>query len=162
MHGKSTEENLEEWVGIHIHTVQSALRALLIKWKQVRVLDFQNFYISPAWVSRWLKEIDFTPRWATRGRQNKSDDKIAVAKQDCLDWIAIIVKSFNIPPELVINFDQTGLHLAHASKTTYSSKGAKQVVIRFAKDKRQVTAVLAGSGSGSLLPPQIIFEGKFR
>jgi hypothetical protein len=117
------------------------------------VLNFKNFAISPAWVSRWMKQINFTPRRATRGKPNKSEEQITRFR------IAVIVKSFQIPPELVINFDQTGLHLAPVSKTTYSPKGAKQVVIRFCNDKCQVTAVLAGTASGSLLSPQIIFEG---
>jgi hypothetical protein len=106
-----------------------------------------------------MKQIDFTVRRATRGKPNKSSAEIAKQQDDLVDRVAIIVKSNNIPPELVVNFDQTGLHLAPVSKTTYSPKSAKQVVIRFSKDKRQVTAVLAGTASGAFLPPQIIFKG---
>jgi hypothetical protein len=70
-----------------------------------------------------------------------------------------LVSEFNIPQELVVNFDQTGLRLAPVSSSTYSQKGAKQVVIRFAKEKAQVTALLGGTASGSMLPAQIIFKG---
>lgn len=38
-------------------------------------------------------------------------------------------------------------------------KGAKQVPIKGVDDKRQITAVLAVSKSGDLLPPQLFYQG---
>ena len=50
-----------------------------------------------------------------------------------------------IPPELVINFDQTGIRYVPATLWTMEKEGAKRVEIIGKDDKRQVTAVLAGT-----------------
>jgi hypothetical protein len=60
----------------------------------------------------------------------------------------------------VINLDQTGLHLVPAGSRTYETKGSKQVPIAGMDDKRQITAVVASSLDGQLLPLQLIFQGK--
>ena len=59
----------------------------------------------------------------------------------------------------MINLDQTGLNLLTTGTHTFSQKGAKQVILRFSEDKRQITAVLASTLSGQLLPEQLIFQG---
>ena len=60
----------------------------------------------------------------------------------------------------MINLDQTGLHLVPAGSRTYETKGSKQVPIAGMDDKRQITAVVASSLDGQLLPLQLIFQGK--
>jgi hypothetical protein len=56
--------------------------------------------------------------------------------------------------------DQTGVHLVPASNWTYEEKGAASVAVVGAEDKRQITACVASSLSGELLPLQLIFQGK--
>ena len=41
-----------------------------------------------------------------------------------------------------------------------AEEGSKRVEIAGKDDKRQLTAVLAGSMSGKFLPPQLIYQGK--
>ena len=65
-----------------------------------------------------------------------------------------------IPPELVINFDQTALNYVPISHWTMDKEGVKRVEVVAKEDKRQLTAVFAGSLSGDFLPPQLIYEGK--
>lgn len=65
-----------------------------------------------------------------------------------------------IHPSLVINMDQTGVHLVPASSWTYERLGSSAVATVGADDKRQITACLASSLYGDLLPLQLIFEGK--
>ena len=62
-----------------------------------------------------------------------------------------------IPEDLVLNWDQTG-HTLHT--WTMEKTGAKRVEIVGADDKRQITAVFAGTLSGKFLPPQLIYQGK--
>jgi hypothetical protein len=64
-----------------------------------------------------------------------------------------------IHPSLVINVDQTGLHLLPSANFTYEKKGAAAVAVLGAEDKRQITACLASSMHGDLLPLQLIFTG---
>ena len=62
-----------------------------------------------------------------------------------------------IHPSLVINMDQTGVHLVSASSWTYEMVGSSDVAIVGAEDKRQITACVAASLRGDLLPLQLIF-----
>jgi len=62
-----------------------------------------------------------------------------------------------IPDDLVVNWDQTGLHYVPVSDWTMEKVGAKRVEIVGANDKRQITAVLAGTISEEFLPPQLIY-----
>ena len=65
-----------------------------------------------------------------------------------------------IPSELIVNFDQTGISYVPASSYTMEKEGATRVEVTGKDDKRQITLVLAGSVSGEFLPPQVIYEGK--
>ena len=65
-----------------------------------------------------------------------------------------------IPEELIINFDQTGINYIPVSDWTMEAEGAKRGEVFGKDDKRQFTAVLAGSMSGEFLPPQVIYQGK--
>lgn len=56
--------------------------------------------------------------------------------------------------------DQTGVHLVPASNWTYEATGSASVAVTGAEDKRQITACIASSLSGDLLPLQLIFQGK--
>ena len=65
-----------------------------------------------------------------------------------------------IPDELTINFDQTGINYVPMSSWTMEKQGEKRVEIIGKDDKRQITAVLAGTLSGEFLPVQLVYQGK--
>ncbi len=56
--------------------------------------------------------------------------------------------------------DQTGVHLVSASSWTYEMQGSSDVPVIGAEDKRQITACIAASLRGDMLPLQLIFQGK--
>lgn len=56
--------------------------------------------------------------------------------------------------------DQTGVHLIPAASWTYETRGSSSVAMIGAEDKRAITACLASSLHGDLLPLQLIFQGK--
>ena len=66
----------------------------------------------------------------------------------------------DIPEDLIFNWDQTALSFVSTGQWTMHQAGAKVVPISHSDDKRQVTAVLAATLRGELLPPQIIYQGK--
>jgi hypothetical protein len=74
--------------------------------------------------------------------------------------IKSIIDLEEISPELVINWDHTGIHHVPVSNWTMAKEGQKRIEIAGVEDKHQLTAVFAGSMSGSFLPPQIIYQGK--
>ena len=63
-----------------------------------------------------------------------------------------------IPEELIVNWDETAMKLVPLSSWTMVKKGTKHVKISGVDDKRQITAVLAGSMSGEFLPMKLIFK----
>lgn len=74
--------------------------------------------------------------------------------------VAAQIEMYDVHASLVVNLDQTGVHLVPASFWTYDSVGSSSVAIVGAEDKRQITAVIASSLYGDMLPLQLIFQGK--
>jgi len=65
-----------------------------------------------------------------------------------------------VPLELVISWDQTGLKYVLVSECTMAEEGSKRVEIDGKDDKRQITAVFGCSMAGEFLPPQLVYQGK--
>ena len=75
--------------------------------------------------------------------------------------VAYLAKVYGIPSSLVVNLDQTGIHLVPAAGgKTWNVKGTKDVKILGMEDKRQITCVVSSSASEELLPIQTIFTGR--
>ncbi len=83
----------------------------------------------------------------------------AVKEQFVLD-VKAVVELEDVPPELVFNWDQTGISIVPGSSWTMEPKGSKRVEIVRISDKRQLTAVFCGTMTGDFLPPQLIYQGK--
>ena len=66
----------------------------------------------------------------------------------------------DVPADLIINWDHTGLKYVPVSNWTMEHKGAKRVEITGSNDKRQITALFSCTLSGKFLPPQVIYAGK--
>ena len=64
-----------------------------------------------------------------------------------------------IPFSLIINWDQTAINYIPMSSRTMEKRGCKRVEIIALDDKRQITAVFAGTLTGDFLPPQVIYQG---
>ena len=65
----------------------------------------------------------------------------------------------DIPPDLIINWDQTGVKIVPTGEWTMNLAGEKVVSIVGSDDKREITAVLAATSSGKYLPPQLLYKG---
>ena len=97
-------------------------------------------------------------------RRGGSTRKIAVTnveevKEQFLLDIEAVVMMEEIPFDLILNWDQTGLHVVPGSTWMMEEKGCKRVEIIGMDDKRQITAVICGSPTGNLLPFQLIYSG---
>ena len=80
-------------------------------------------------------------------------------KEQYLLNIMATVSIEEIPYELILNWDQTGLHVVPGSKWTMEKQGSNRVEIAEKDDKHQIIAVICGSLKGKLLPFQIIYQG---
>lgn len=65
-----------------------------------------------------------------------------------------------IPPHLILNWDQTGIRIVPSSSWTMERHGSKRVELTGVDDKRMITAVFCGSLVGDFLPIQLIYQGK--
>ena len=83
-----------------------------------------------------------------------------ILKAQYLEDIRVTVMLKKIPPQLVINWDHTGIKIVPASNWTMDERGAERVGLTGIDDKRQITGVLGCTLSGDFLPPQVIYSGK--
>ena len=65
------------------------------------------------------------------------------------------VEMNEIPSELVINWDQTGINYIPVSLWTMTKEGSKRVEMIGKDDKRQLIALFTCSMSGDFLPIQL-------
>ena len=65
-----------------------------------------------------------------------------------------------IPGELVLNWDQTGIKFVPSLIWTMERRGERRVEMVGVNDKCQITAVFCGSAIGEFLPIQLIYTGK--
>lgn len=142
---------------VNIRIIQLVMR-LVIESKEPELLT--KMKLSPMYISRWARE-QMAYSWRTRTTAASKlptdwrDQGIKMAKR-----IAFFMQLHKVHPSLVVNMDQTGAHLAPVDNKTYSTRGSKEVMLIGADDKRQITACIASSLDGNLLPLQLIFQGK--
>ena len=98
-------------------------------------------------------------------RKGSTSAKLPVAefekqKEQYLSDIRTEVIMNDIPPSLIINWDQTAIHLVPVSGWTVNMQGEKSIPIAGLDDKREVMVVLAVTMAGEYFPPQILYQGK--
>lgn len=117
--------------------------------------------------------IDITKTWARSllirmgyvKRKCSTSGKIPMVQFEELkevflaDFAAEVVMK-EIPNELILNWDQTGVLIIPTGDWTMEKEGASRVSIAHADDKRQLTAVLAVTAAGEYLAPQLLYKGK--
>lgn len=100
-----------------------------------------------------LTRIKFVKRKATKTCKKEPDN----LEELCTKFVPGMpgnVQLHKIPPELVLNVDETGLPVVPVSQWTMAEQGVKQVPMTGFDDKRQITALLTCSLSGDFLPPK--------
>ena len=117
--------------------------------------------VSLNWVRCFVKnELNWTIRKSTTTASKLPKDwelqGLRMAQR-----LAYLSKCYSILKELVVNSDQTGIHLVPTCGTrTWDVKGTKHVAVIGVEDKRQITVTVSSSAAGNLLPFQVIFGGK--
>jgi predicted nucleic acid-binding protein len=154
---KQLEVLREQGAVINLHITGIVMRVVLEKHCATLLASLK---LSKSFIGRWLREeMNFSWRSRTTAAQKLPNDwrerGLLMAKR-----IAVNVKQYSVHPSLIINMDQTGLHLVPSSTRTYAWKASKEVPVIGAEDKRQITCCIASSMSGHMLPLQLIFTGK--
>ena len=115
--------------------------------------------IGKDWAHRLLGRMGLVKRQATT-KAKVSPSNFAILKHQFLDDIRSVAMIDEIPQDLIINWDQTGVKYVPVSNWTMEVKGSKRVEVAGVDDKRQITALLSITMSGKLLPVQVVYKGK--
>ena len=107
-----------------------------------------------------LKSMNWTKRKGTTEKVEPSKKFIEEEKFTFQRKISNVILDHDVPSALVLNLDQTPLFYVCPGKHTFSSKGSKNVLIKGLDNKRQITATLLVSATGSFLHIQLIYQGK--
>jgi len=65
-----------------------------------------------------------------------------------------------VPEQLVINWDQTGINYVPVSSWTMEQEETKRVELLGKDDKWQLTTLFTGPMSGDFLPVKLVHQGK--
>ena len=112
------------------------------------------------WAYSLLHRMNFVQRKVTTAKSKYAITDFDCVKTEFLEDVVATVEMEEIPPELILNWDQTGIRIVPSNNWTMDQQGVRRVEIGGAGDKRLITAVFCGSLVGDFLPIQVIYQGK--
>ena len=118
-----------------------------------------HILLTKDWGKNLLHRMGLVKRKGTTKAKVSVENFDALKAQFLLD-IRVVAEMEEIPPDLVINWDQTGINYVPVSVWTMAKEGSKRVEIVGADDKRQITGVYACNMTGDFLPIQLVYQGK--
>ena len=122
--------------------------------------NFSGFEATAPWVRSIYKRCNFSRRAGTTTRPPVPRGIYEECKLTYLTDINRAITQHNIPPELVINADQTPCSYVSVRRMTMATCNSSAVPTKGLTDKRNITLTFVISLSGSFLPMQIIYQGK--
>ena len=111
------------------------------------------------WARYVLQRMGMVKRKANTKAKVTVEDFDDLKKLFLMD-IKSAVQIDEIPAQLIVNWDQTGINYIPVSNWTMEQAGSKRVEIVGKDDKRQITALFGCTMSGDFLPPQLVYQGK--
>ena len=129
--------------------------------EDANLLDCNGGHISLTmhWAKNFLHRIGFVKRKVTTKAKLTVENFKALKEQFLLD-IKCIVEMNEIPPSLIINWDQTGTHNVPVSSWTMEMERSKQIQVADIDDKWQLTTVFAASLVGDFFHYSWCIKGK--
>lgn len=122
----------------------AAARGILLKHDRTLLAEFgSHVQLSTSWVRSLLQGMNFIQRKATTSKSRHTSADFIQLKTAFLNDIVTVVTCTieETPPELALNWDQTGIKLVLCSSWTMEHHGQRRVEIMGMDDKRLITAV---------------------
>ena len=139
----------------------AAARGILLSCDRSMLEEFGgSVRLNRHWAHSLLHRMDFVQRKATTAKSKHLIANFSELKKSFLADVVATVAMEEIPAELIMNWDQTGIKLVPSSSWTMEKRGSKRVEMVGTDDKRQITAVFCGTILGDFLPLQLIYKGK--
>ena len=150
----------ERGCAVNSALVVAGARGIVESLDRSRLVEYGGYVtLTIPWARSLLKRMNFTKRRATT-KCGIHPQVFQQVKTQFLQDVIDVVEMEEIPPQLIFNWDQTGLHLVPTSNWTMAKKGSKRVEMKGLEDKRQITGVFCGTLCGEFLPMQLIYKGK--
>ena len=118
-----------------------------------------GIHLTKAWARSLLNRMGMVKRRVCSKAKIDIHNFVGIKEEFLLD-VKNVISMDKIPPSLVINWDQTAIQYVPTASWTMEQEGTRRVEIAGKDDKRQITAVLACTMSGDLLPLQLVYQGK--
>ena len=120
---------------------------------------FLKFEVTHSWLTSLYTRMKFSQRKATTSRPPVSSGAYEETKLRYHFALQKVVDEYDIPEELIITLDQTPTKFFNLSNSTMSKRGESRTAVAHCGDKRTITATLAVTLSGDILPYQLIYKG---
>ena len=138
-----------------------AAKGLMMTLDQAKLTEFGGYMsFSKSWAHSLLHRMGYVQRKATTSKSKMTEANFSDLKQSFLSNLRDIVIMDEVPLELVLNWDQTGIKIVPIDTWTMDVRGSKRVELIGLKDKQQITAVFCGTLVGDFLPVQLVYKGK--
>lgn len=138
----------------------AAARGILLSCNRSRPAEFGgDVELNRQWAYSLLKRMKFVKRKATTAKSKHSTADFTRLKQQFLADVVTTVEMEEIPAELILNWDQTGIKIVPSSTWTMEAQGSRRVEAVGVNDKRLTTAVFCGTLTGDFLLVQVIYQG---
>ena len=139
----------------------AAARVILLSCDRTKLVEFGGHVeLNWHWAYSLLSRMKFVRRKVTTAKSKHSIEGFAQLKETFLDDVVATVEMEEIPPQLIINWDQTGIKIVPSNTWTMDKQGSKRVEVVGVDDKCLITAIFCGSLVGDFLPIQVIYQGK--
>ena len=146
---------------VSTNIAMAAAQGILLKCAPTTLAEFGGpVQLNRYWARSLLHRMKFVQRKATTAKSKQILVDFTSLKESFLADVHAVVVMEEIPAELILNWDQTGIKFVPCCTWTMEQQGTKRVEVIGVNDKRQITAVLCGSLSGDFLPVQLIYKGK--
>ena len=140
--------------------VMAAARDMLLACDRNKLAEYgRHIILNRQWAYSFLRQMNFVLRKASTAKSKHNVSDFAEIKGSFLTSLVETVVMEEIPGELILNLDQTGIMIVPSNSWTMEKMGANGVEIAGLKDKRQITAAFCGTILGDFLPVQLIYKG---
>ena len=140
--------------GVVNFSVVKASALALIKSNPTK--DFRGFEPTSSWVRSVYRRCKFCRRAGTTTKPPVPLGIFEECKLTFLTDIKRCITTHNIPPQFVLNADQTPSSYVSVGKMTMATRNSSSVPIKGLTDKRNITLTFVISLNGDFLPMQII------
>ena len=116
--------------------------------------------LGSSWAYSLLSQMKFVQRNATTSKNKLPVERFAEIKEQFLSNVVSTVEFMEIPAELFLNWDQTGIKTVPSCAWTMDQQRSKHVEIIRVTDEHQITTVFCGSLIRDFLLIQVLYKGK--